>query len=89
MGFAIGSDSKESAMQEMSKIDPQPRKIPREWNSNPLQLSCLENPWTERLTGCGHEIKEIGHDVVTNRQQPPTKAVFRKYILKKNFQCGN
>ena len=38
-----------------------------EWNGNPLQYSCLENPWTEepgRLQSIG--LQRVGHDWVTS-----------------------
>ena len=34
-------------------FDPWVRKIPRGGHRNPLQYSCLENPWTEELGSLG------------------------------------
>ena len=48
VGFPGGSDGKESACNagDLGSI-PGLGKFPGEGNGNPLQYSCLENPWTE------------------------------------------
>ena len=45
MGFPGGSDGKESAhsVGHLGSI-PGSRRSPGEWNGNPFQYSCLENP---------------------------------------------
>ena len=45
MGFSGGSDGKESAcnLRDLGLI-PGLGRSPGEWNGNPLQQSCLENP---------------------------------------------
>ena len=47
-GFPVGSDGKESAsnVEDLGSI-PMSGRSPGERHSNPLQHSCLENPWTE------------------------------------------
>ena len=38
-----------------------------EGNGNPLQYSCLGNPWTEDLAGYSPWVhKRVGHDLVLN-----------------------
>ena len=38
-------------------------RFPGEGNGNPLQHSCLENPWTEEPGGLGSlESRRVGHD---------------------------
>ena len=34
-----------------ARFDPWVKKIPEEGNGNPLQYSCLGNPWTEEAGG--------------------------------------
>ena len=50
--FPGGSDGKESACNagDLGSI-PGLGKSPGEGNGNPLQYSCLENPWTEEPGG--------------------------------------
>ena len=46
---------------------PGSRRYPREGNGNPLQYSCLENPWREepgRLQSTGSQ--RVGHDWATS-----------------------
>ena len=43
-------------------------RYPGEGNGNPLQYSCLENPWTEEaedLQSMG--LQRVGHDLVTKQ----------------------
>ena len=51
-GFLGGSDRKESACNEGDLgLIPVCGRSPAIGNGNPLQCSCLENPWTEELAG--------------------------------------
>ena len=52
VGFPGSSDGKDSACNvgDQSSI-PGLGRSPGEGNGNPLQYSCLENPWTEKLSG--------------------------------------
>ena len=52
MGFLGGSDGKESTCNvgDLGLI-PGLGRCPGEGNGNPLQYSCLENPWTEEPGG--------------------------------------
>ena len=64
MGFPGGSDGKASACNvgDLGSI-PESERSPGEGNGNPLQHSCLENPWTEepdRLQSMGSQ--RVGHD---------------------------
>ena len=43
-------------------MNPGPGISPAEGNGNPLQCSCLENPWTEASTG----LQRFGQDSLTN-----------------------
>ena len=39
-------------------------------NGNPLQYSCLENPWTEEPGGLqSMESQKVGHDLAAKQQQ--------------------
>ena len=59
MGFPHSSIGKESACNaEDSGLAPGSGRSPGEGNGNPLQYSCLENPWTEepgRLQSMGSQ----------------------------------
>ena len=68
LGFSGGSDGKESACNagDLSSI-PESGKIPGEGNRNPLQYSCLENPWTEEPGGLqSMELQRVRHNWATN-----------------------
>ena len=64
MGFPDSSVGKESACNaEDVGLIPESERSPGEGNGNPLQHSCLENPWTEepdRLQSMGSQ--RVGHD---------------------------
>ena len=62
VGFPGGTNGKESVCQR--------KRLERRENGNPLQYSCLENPWTE--TPRGHKIE---HDLAT-RLPPYTHIQF-------------
>ena len=65
MGFPGGSDSKESAGNsgDMGLIPSRVGKIPGGGHGNPLQYSCVENPWTEELGGLkSMGWQRAGHD---------------------------
>ena len=62
-GFPGGSDGEESADLPAMQETWVGRRYPGEWNSNPLQYSCLENSRTEepgRLQSMGSQ--RIRHD---------------------------
>ena len=64
MGFPGDSEVKESASSagDLGLI-PRSGTSPRDGIGNPLQYSCLENPWTEepgRLQSMG--LQRVGHD---------------------------
>ena len=64
MDFPGGSDGKESACNvgDMGLI-PGSGRSPGEGNGNPLQYSCLENPWTEEPDGLqSMGSQRVGHD---------------------------
>ena len=68
MGFASSSDGKASVCNagDLSSI-PGSGRFTGEGNSKPLQLSCLENPWTVdpgRLQSTGSQ--RVAHDRATN-----------------------
>ena len=68
IGFPSGSDGKESACDagDMGLI-PGSGWSSGEGNSNPLQYSCLENPWTEEPGGLQSiESQRVGHNWATN-----------------------
>ena len=51
------------AVQETPGSIPGSGKSPGEGNGNPLQYSCLENPWTEDPGGLQcMELQRVGHD---------------------------
>ena len=63
-GFPSGLDSKESACSTGDpSLIPGSGRSSLEGNGNPLQYSCLENPWTEepgRLQSMGSQ--RVGYD---------------------------
>ena len=63
-GFPGGSDGKVSACSAGDPgLIPGLGRFPGEENGNPLQYSCLENPWTEepdRVHSMGSQ--RVGHD---------------------------
>ena len=64
MDFPGGSDGKESACNagDMGLI-PGSGRSPGEGNGDPLQYSCLENPWTEEPDGLqSMRSQRVGHD---------------------------
>ena len=68
MGFSGDLVSKESAciVGDLGSILGLGRS-PREWNGNPLQYSCLENPMYEESGGLqSMGSQRVGHDWVTN-----------------------
>ena len=78
LGFSGGSDGKESACNagDLSSI-PESGKIPGEGNRNPLQYSCLENPWTEEPGGLqSMGLQRVDHALVTKQQQIICYGVF-------------
>ena len=51
-GFPDGSDGKEYTCNSRDPgLIPELRRSPGEGNGNPLQCSCLENPWIEESGG--------------------------------------
>ena len=82
-GFPGGTSSKESAchtedIRDMSLI-PGSGRSPGWRHGNPLQYSCLENPWTEEPGG----LQCMGH-----RQSGPTEATWHKHkCLQASLQC--
>ena len=63
MGFPGGSDSKASACKagDVGSV-PGSGRSPGEGNGNPLQYSCLENPWTEEPGGIqSMGLQRVGH----------------------------
>ena len=63
-GFSNDSSSKESACNvgDLGSI-PGSGRYPGEGNGNPLQYSCLENPWTEEPGGLQFmKSQRVGHD---------------------------
>ena len=64
MGFPGGSDGKESACDAGNPGSiPGSGRFSAEGNGNPLQYSCLENPWMKergRLQSMGSQ--RVGHD---------------------------
>ena len=51
------------AVQETPGSIPGSGRSPGEGNGNPLQYSCLENPWTEEPGGLqSMELRRVGHD---------------------------
>ena len=67
MGFAGGSDGKDSACNADLGMIPGSGSSPGEGNSNPLQYSCLENPMDRgagRVQFMG--LKRVGHDRATH-----------------------
>ena len=63
MGFPGGSDSKASAYKagDVGSV-PGSGRSPGEGNGNPLQYSCLENPWTEEPGGIqSMGLQRVGH----------------------------
>ena len=64
MDFPGGSDGKESACNagDMGLI-PGSGRSPGEGNGDPLQYSCLENPWTGEPDGLqSMRSQRVGHD---------------------------
>ena len=53
LGFSGGLDSKESVCnaEDLHLIPGLSGRSPGKGNGNPLQYSCLENPWTEEPGG--------------------------------------
>ena len=69
LGFPGGSDSKESACNAGPRFDPWVWKMPWKRHGNPLQYSCLKNPWTEepgRLQSKGSQ--RVRHDWATRHK---------------------
>ena len=64
MGFPGGSDGKESAYNAKDPGSiPGSGSYPGEGNGNPLQYSCLENPWIEEPGGLqSMGLQQVGHD---------------------------
>ena len=62
--FPGGSDGKASVCNAVDQgLTPGSGRSPGEGNGNPLQYSCLENPWTEkpgRLQSMG--LQRVRHD---------------------------
>ena len=55
-------------------------RSPREVNGNPLQYSCLGNPWTEEPGGLySMGLQRVGHEWTTNQQQQTSYIM--DYIL--------
>ena len=80
-GFPGGSDGKASACNagDLGSI-PGSGRSPGEENSNPLQYSVWEIPWTEEpggLQSAGSQ--RVGHDLVTKQQE---EVVCGSHILK-------
>ena len=67
MVFPGGSEGEASARNagDQGSI-PGSRRFPREGNGNPLQDSCLENPWTEEPGG----LQSMGSQESDTTQQP-------------------
>ena len=59
MGFPCGSDGKESACHAGDQDLIPELERSEEGNGNPLQYSCLENPWTEEP---GRGSQRVGHN---------------------------
>ena len=68
MGFPGDLDSKESACHTADPGSiPRSGRSPGERYGNPLQYSCLENPWTEQPGGLpSMGSQRVAHDWVTN-----------------------
>ena len=52
-------------------------RFPGEWNGNPLQYYCLENPmdrgaWRATVHGDG---KRVGHNLATKQQHPSRETL--------------
>ena len=63
LDFSSGSDGKESVCWAGDQgLIPESGRTPGDRNGNPLQCSCLENPWTEELGG----LKSVGLQRVRN-----------------------
>ena len=58
-GFLSGSVVKNSPAKQETQVNPSVGKTPGEGNGNPLQYSCLGNPWTE---------EPGGHDLAPKQQ---------------------
>ena len=81
MGFPGGSKGKASACRAGDPgSTPGSGRSPGEGNSNPLQYSVWEIPWTEEpggLQSAGSQ--RVGHDLVTKQQE---EVVCGSHILK-------
>ena len=63
MGFPRSSVGKESAGNAGDVgLIPELGRSPGEGNGNPLQYSCLENPWTEEPGGLQSMGLQVRHD---------------------------
>ena len=85
-GFPGGSEVKASvcSVGDLGSILEMGRS-PGERNGNPLQYSCLENPWMEepsRLQSMG--LQRVGHDWVTSLTYSLTIFTFTFYFLYTN-----
>ena len=66
-----------------TRLDPWVRKIPPGGNGNPLQYSCLENPWTEDENQSLLRTQKEGNDVLrtTNDQGTPSNSIHSCFML--------
>ena len=73
MGFAGGSDRKESACNAGDPgLIPGSGRSPGEGNSNPLHFACLGNPRDRGVHWATvHEVIRVGHDLVTKIRNHP------------------
>ena len=64
--FPGGSDGKESAC-NAGDLDSVPAsgRSPGEENGNPLQYSCLENPWAEEPSRLPSMVSQVGHNLAS------------------------
>ena len=81
--FPGGLDSKESACCAGDpRSIPESGRSPGRGNGNPLQYSCLENPWTEESGGLPSTgSQRVEHDGATNTHMHASNNSVEKGVL--------
>ena len=88
--FPCSSVGKESAYNAGdSGSIPVSGRCPGEWNGNPLQCSCLENPMDRGAwQTTAHKVAKVGHGLVT-KPSPSTRIAYNYVHLAKANKIAN
>ena len=86
LGFPDGSDGKASTCNAGDQgLIPGSGRSPREGNGNPLQYSCLENPWAEEPGGLQSMmgLQRVRHDKGTNTSNLVSLPLLMDWLVSK------